>query len=474
MKRVFVFMTFFIFSGVAPAFADIGQAWRLLRSARGSTENYPKIIQHMTDSGLYFASVPYIKEYLATTSGSRGAQFDALVDKVVSHVGVKQFEVMPTRFLSRSKAPTVQYIVARKLFRKAEYNKAIQVLKSGIPSRHRVKPFALFLEASIYAIRGNNKQAVNTYNRCISASDSEISDSSDETRQKQLTINRDYCTVGTARAKFAAGNYEKANLSFLDLDKSSYIWPEILFEEAWNSFYLRDYNRTLGKLVTYKAPILDFIFNPEIDVLRALTYMELCLWEDSNKVVDKFYSTNERDYEGLKNFIRKHGKDYRDYYLLAKSRRDGAIRGNSLINKVLKSITRDPAYLELYDSFLKGRDELEIVKNLNIPNFKKILQINLKESMLLQRDLIGAYVKSQMDIYSQQVNQAFIDMSYIKLEVLERKKTSLYNPDYNMNRGRGNLANLKRTDKQYFWTFNGEFWADELGDYVFSLKSECQ
>ena len=94
--------------------------------------------------------------------------------------------------------------------------------------------------------------------------------------------------------------------------------------------------------------------------------------------------------------------------------------------------------------------------------------------MLLQRDLIGAYVKSQMDIYSQQINQAFIDMSYIKLEVLERKKTSLYDPGYNMNRGRGSIANLKRTDKQYFWTFNGEFWADELGDYVFSLKSECQ
>jgi hypothetical protein len=41
-------------------------------------------------------------------------------------------------------------------------------------------------------------------------------------------------------------------------------------------------------------------------------------------------------------------------------------------------------------------------------------------------------------------------------------------------RARGDVAYLRRTDKQYFWTFNGEFWADELGDYVFSLKSECK
>ena len=64
-------------------------------------------------------------------------------------------------------------------------------------------------------------------------------------------------------------------------------------------------------------------------------------------------------------------------------------------------------------------------------------------------------------------------MSYIKLEVLARRKESLYSPDTSMNRGRGDIRNLTRTDKQYFWNFNGEFWADELGDYVFSLKSEC-
>ena len=32
---------------------------------------------------------------------------------------------------------------------------------------------------------------------------------------------------------------------------------------------------------------------------------------------------------------------------------------------------------------------------------------------------------------------------------------------------------VERNEKQYFWDFNGEFWADELGDYVFALKSEC-
>jgi hypothetical protein len=64
-------------------------------------------------------------------------------------------------------------------------------------------------------------------------------------------------------------------------------------------------------------------------------------------------------------------------------------------------------------------------------------------------------------------------MTYIKLEVLGRRKEQLYFASNDVNRSRGDIRYLKRNDKQYFWTFNGEFWADELGDYVFSLKSEC-
>jgi hypothetical protein len=68
---------------------------------------------------------------------------------------------------------------------------------------------------------------------------------------------------------------------------------------------------------------------------------------------------------------------------------------------------------------------------------------------------------------------SFEGLSYIKLEVLDRKKQQLYRWGNLTDRARGNIKYLKRNDKQYFWTFNGEFWADELGDYVFALPSEC-
>ena len=68
--------------------------------------------------------------------------------------------------------------------------------------------------------------------------------------------------------------------------------------------------------------------------------------------------------------------------------------------------------------------------------------------------------------------KAFEGMSYIKLETFSQMKAKLYSFKDDGAK-RGDAKYIERNDKQYFWNFNGEFWADELGDYVFALKSEC-
>jgi hypothetical protein len=474
MKKIALIGAFLLTGLASTTHASVDRAWDLLKKSKGSTKFYPQIVSDLVGEGLYFTSVPYLKEFLTTTSGVKNDEVDKLIDEVITYVGVKQFEVLPTAILQKTKAPVVQYILAKKYFRTGKYNEALRALNGTIPRDHSVKPFALMLEGSALSINKNYSGAIRAYEECVEQSKRALGRTKNENRQRQLSITRDYCIVGVARTQFAAKDHEKANLSYLDLSKESYVWPEILFEEAWNSFYQRDYNRTLGKLVTYNAPVLDFIFNPEVDTLRALTYMELCLWNDARKTVDDFYSRHESQHDAVKKLLSQNGKDYKYYYLLAKSSNDGRVRGNDLLNRMLKTINRDATYIELYDSFQKGRDELEKVRKIRDASFKRILSVNLRESMLLQRNLIGGYVRKQLHLYDSQMGETFQGMSFIKLEILSRMKTQLYSPDANIERGRGDIKNLKRNDKQYFWTFNGEFWADELGDYVFSLKSECE
>lgn len=454
---------------------NMQSAWDVLVKARGNTQAYPYIVQQMVQHGLYFASIPYLKEYLATQTKIQDNRIDDLIDEVVTRVGVRQFEVMPESFLRKSNAPMLRYIVAKKAFRRGAYKTALESLQGNINDTHSAKPFALHLEAASYAIQGQNAKAVESYRECVKISNTQAGRTKEINRLRQLEINRDNCIVGVARALFADKKFEAANLAYLDLDKRSHVWPEILFEEAWNSFYMGDYNRTLGKLVTYRAPILEFAFNPEVEILKALTYMELCLWGDANAAVEDFYGTYERDTANLVSQLRGYGKDYKKFYMLAKASLEGQTTNNKLLDRLLSGLARDPAYRELYDSFQAGRDELEAVNKLSNDRQKRVLIDNLKDSMLTQRNLVGAYVRTNLFNKLRSIRKAFEGMSYVRLEILSRRKDELYSSATSSNeRGRGDIAYLKRNEKQYFWTFNGEFWADELGDYVFALRSGCR
>lgn len=441
---------------------------------KGDTNQYPQLAQELINEKMFFSAVPFIKEYLANAQRVNNASVDEIVDNVVTQVGVKQFEVLPISLLEKSSAPTIRYILAKKYFNTSKYDKALESLKK-IPGTHTVKPYALLLEASTYSLMNNAKSAEVSYKECVLIANQNINKETDKDRLRQLLITRDYCIVGIPRIQFASGNYEEANSNYLDLPKTSFIWPEILFEEAWNSFYLKDYNRTLGKLVSYKAPVFNYIFNPEIDVLKALSYMEMCLWDDTNKAVEDFYSYYQKDFGTFKSYITSYGKDYQKFYNLVKNKDDDQIKKHQILHRALTSISRDPAYLELYNSFNNGRDEIEKLNKVPKSSFKNLLGNNLKDSLSVQRNLIGHYARNQLNGFTEQMSKSFEHMSYIKLEVLSKKKSEIYGDmGEGQSRSRGDIANLKRNDKQYFWSFNGEFWADELGDYVFSLKPECK
>ncbi len=450
-KNILVYLFLFLF--MKPAFSDIHRAYETFLSSKKSLRYYPKIVNELVEDKMFFASLPFLKEYMSSVKTISNKNLDFLIDKIGNHVGIRQFEVLPISILSRSSAPIIKYIMAKKYFRKGQYKKALFELNKSIPRAHPVKAYALLLEGSIFSISKKFDNAIYAYKECIEVSNKEISRSKNKNKIKQLEINRDYCIVGIARAQFHEKKYEKGVLSYLDLPKESYVWPEILFEEAWTSFYKKDYNRTLGKLVTYKAPVLNHMFNPEVDVLRALTFMELCLWADTKKSADDFYEMYQKEMGEIEHLLKNKGKDYKYFYLLSKSNREGKRRGNSLLHKYLNSIVKDGTFTEMYDSFTKGKTELNRITRMKGRGFAHILRENLKASLVLQRDLIGAYVRKSIRLYQSQLSKSFEHMSYIKLEILGRKKRNLYSDYRKEGRVRRNNKNLKKNSKQYFWSY---------------------
>jgi hypothetical protein len=222
--------------------------------------------------------------------------------------------------------------------------------------------------------------------------------------------------------------------------------------------------------------VFTHVYNPEISVLSALTYYRLCLYNDASKEIEQFYAKEQPLANFLDGILRSMGRDFKKFYFLAKNhieeKRLSTSHGE--LGVILNDIVRDPAFRELYDNFHRGKDELSKVKTVSDRALRNELLKALKESLILQRDLAGAYVRRKLLMVNDQLKSALEGMSYLKLEMINQRKEAIYNSNATDSDKRGELKNLTITDKQYFWGFNGEFWADELGDYVFSLKSECR
>lgn len=433
---------------------------------------YRRIIKELVDDGYYFSTVPWMKDYIVKNQTRLDSEMEHTLDEMLYHTGVKPFESLPEDVLRRSRSGNIRYILAKRLFKKGKNQEALNEL-NDIAGDHPAYPFVANLKATIYSASNNQKEAESQFRDCIRTSEKRMGKVESQTMKVQLEINRDFCVAGIGRVSFAQEDFKKAELNYLDISKDSFVWPEILFEEAWTSYYLKNYNRTLGKLVSYKAPVFDFIFKPEVEVLKALTYMKMCLYDDAKKTADDFYNELLNPSKDLRSFLISRGKDYRYYYSLMADYEDKKQAPYPIVDHILKSIHKDAAYIEMKSALMSSIAEYNKLRKHQNTSMNANLVKNVKTLADEYRTTIGAYVRAGLVSKYAELYSAFQGMSYIKLEVLAQRKERLYKSDVEQGKKRGDVKYIERNDKQYFWTFNGEFWADELGDYVFALRSEC-
>lgn len=457
----------------APAYASYEEAERIYGQGSISLTGHRKTIISMIKGGHYFSVIPWMKEFLVKNNQPLDAELENAFDRMIYATGVKPFESLPEEVLSRSRSGNIRYILAKRLLNKGRYPEALAQL-GKVNGEHPAYAFVANMKGTIYASLGNNKEAETQFKDCIRVSERQMGKTESRLEQDQLALNRDYCVAGVARVQFARRDFQQAELNYLDIQKSSFVWPEILFEEAWTSYYVKNYNRTLGKLVSYRAPVFDFVFKPEVEVLKAMTYMKMCLYDDASKVADNFYNELFESSRELRRFINSRGKDYRYYYTLMADHEDQKSPPLAILNPILKSVRKEGAFLEMKGALTSAIVEYNSLRKRPNSGFKNILLRNMQVVLDEYRTVLGVYIRSGLVSKYAELYSAFQGMSFIKLEILALKKERLYQSGVPYTGGkRGDVKYIERNDKQYFWTFNGEFWADELGDYVFALRSEC-
>jgi hypothetical protein len=83
-------------------------------------------------------------------------------------------------------------------------------------------------------------------------------------------------------------------------------------------------------------------------------------------------------------------------------------------------------------------------------------------------------IKESLIEYLNKINKASLELFNISIEILADQRDVEYSGTTISNRARGSYKNVPVSPKEYFYSFDGAFWADELGDYSFGLASNCK
>lgn len=437
-------------------------------------EKNKKIAHELIDGGFYFSAIPYINNYLEDHT-EIDSQLESDIDTLVIKTGTMAVLNLEEKKLEKFSIPSISLILGTRLFNKEQFNKAYEIL-SRIPESHKFSIEADLMKGTIKNLERKHVEALNLYNLCAQKAAQQESSASGDKLKRYYSYLKETCIIRTARVKIEDKKYEEALEIYEQIDKRSYKWPYILMDKAWAHYYLKDYNRSIGLTVTYKSPLLESYFFPEAEVLMALSYYNLCLWDDSLKVVDHFYDYYQPKADALKEILTQNKKS--DTYFLDLYYADPKTREN--LNPFIRNLitqTRKQVKFNLDLASLKAaKDELALIKKLKNKNyFTEGLEANLDSTIAFIGAKINFYIKKEIFTFINEIHKHSYSMFNLKLELLSKKREEIYNTKSNqtLDRNRGAENNVNRKSNQYFFDFNGSFWADELGDYSFGLKSQC-
>ncbi len=432
-----------------------------------------KVVYELIDSNLYFSAVPFAAIAIEASS-ELDPKFEVALENLILKTGTAAFIGIDAKDLWKHKRPSLSLVLGLKLFKSEKYDKVSTVMKT-IPDTHRFAPEARMIEGSSLNLSQNYSGALDQYKKCADVAKKFESQAKHEKLKRYYTILRESCTIHMARLKYKEKDYKGALLAYNEIPKTSYRWPYILLEKAWASYYLEDYNRTLGLLVTYKSPLMESYFFPEGEVLGALSYYKLCLYGDSLSTVDQYYQVYKKRSDDLKKILIDH-KGSNSYFLkLMFAPIDQSEQKNPFIRNLVTQIRKKVKFSVDLVSLKTAQHEWDHLNKIKNNDFVNELKKHVGHHVVWRSHHLNHFVKKLMFNFLNDMHRFSYEMFNLRLEIMSDKRNLIYeNKKLIADRARGSQEGVNRLSSEHFYDFNGEFWADELGDFSFGLLSNCE
>ncbi len=254
-----------------------------------------------------------------------------------------------------------------------------------------------------------------------------------------------------ARVYFDKQEYEKSFDIYSNfLLKSEPIIPSDWLEAAWDLFYLKRYQESLGMLYNMESKTQDRYLNLEKYTIRALSYRNLCAIQNTEALIQTF----QRDYsETLKGI--KHGEMLSKYPSLDQIQTpdaQNALQIQYLINQLAKEGSFIGALPDKLKPLAKHLYETEIA----MLNRKKI-----------------SYLNRARESAANKLIMTDENLRFFLFDVQREK----YNPDLvfkpSIDEDSPSVEEMNDNTFRIHWNQYGDFWKDERNKYWGMLPNRC-
>ena len=396
------------------------------------------------------------------------------LEDLLYYTGIELLEDYDPSLLRKYPTSSTRFILGRQALQKKKYKDALDLF-SKIHPDHRYFPEGKLLEAQLYDQQKKVKERGEAYDSCLSSAENHEGKAKTDKIKRYYRMVYEICLVNKARHHFKIEEYKEAINAYDKIPKKSYKWPYLLLEKAWVYYQMGDYNRALGLLTTYKSPLLETYFFPEAEYLAALSYFRLCLYEDSLTIINQFYQVYRPRFQSLDAVLKKNRNSQNYFYNLMFKPGDELKNQETFVKQILTRMKKQTRFSLDFNAIYKINQEMKRIEQ----NEKKAIKTKLLPHLAeVKENMINKInYNAKTDIFQFLDSIPFLSQELFKLnlEVLSRKKDLVYmNKRLISDRSRGDYSNVKRSRFEYFWKFEGAFWADELGDYSLGLKSNCK
>jgi hypothetical protein len=345
----------------------------------------------------------------------------------------------------------------------------LQKVERGAPDY----PEALYLSgvAQLDPAVNDVAGALRNFERAILAGEAEPGGNADILQLGYLALARTFYEVYL---------FDVALFYYQKIPKTSARNANAIFEQAWTYFMKNDFQRALGTFQTLHTPYYSNWYFPDLYILEATVYLNLCKFPQSQRALAQFREEYLDKRPILEAYLNETTDPVAYWEMMQAAYRKGANPNRQPLPRIFTNAVLE--HLSFYNNHKIVRalqlEKAALEANIaSLGEYGQLVLDRVNEQLETKIQEAGIMIQQRLTAVDQELQQWEIMALQIAFDIdseeREQLQQRLLNPGWEPPVVEAGTTLMIVADDWQPWPFEGEYWLDEVTSYRSRLRTEC-